>query len=60
MSRLQAKAVLLLSALFWGIAFVPQSIASPLIGAYAFIGSRFLRLCATKQKPTWLRFDKTC
>lgn len=50
MSRRQANAVLLLSALVWGIAFVPQSIVSPPIGAFAFMGSRFFSALRNKAK----------
>lgn len=42
LTRLQANLLLLLAALAWGCAFVPQAIASKYIGAFSFTGTRFL------------------
>lgn len=42
MTRFQANLILLIAALAWGVAFVPQSLAAPYIGAFGFTGVRFL------------------
>ncbi|TDR28977.1 DMT family transporter [Hydromonas duriensis] len=42
LSRFQANSLLLLAAVAWGFAFVPQSIASKFIGPFSFTGVRFL------------------
>ncbi len=42
MSRLQADAILLLTAIIWGTAFIAQKIANDVIEPYGFVGARFL------------------
>ena len=42
LTRFQANALLLIAAIAWGCAFVPQSIATPFIGPFSFTGARFL------------------
>ena len=42
MSRLQADAILLLTAIIWGTAFIAQKIANDVIEPLGFVGARFL------------------
>ncbi len=54
--RLRADLLLLLAALLWGSAFVPQRLAAPRLGFFLFNGLRFL-LGAAVLLP-WLRMGK--
>jgi len=42
MTRLQADAILLLTAIIWGTAFIAQKIANDVMGPLGFVGARFL------------------
>ena len=42
MSRLQADAILLLTAIIWGTAFIAQKIANDVMEPLGFVGARFL------------------